>query len=440
MKIYVNRSSMKLLAVDKERAFYTGDSYSSTLTVYFDEEPTNASVTLSFLLSNGRTPRKNLVPDEVGVTAYTTEVYGQTTWYYYTWELSTKEGILTSPGPLQMTLAVTVNDVVEQVNFVNNVVRTTLFGTNENIIVFGENPEDVILDFATNITSLNASISANATKLAQIENKLCYLGSYTDTTTMYADAFTEVYTNGHPLVTALFNNNLVLFLKSDNTNHSYLYYVNCVDYKVYKLATDGTLTEIYQRVDTIHALTARYADGIVSSLRQTVNTNAQECNNKYSAALQYVDDAIANLVGEAPEELDTIVELAHQISSMLESDETLMQYMNDTKTTFIENTDTPNVSLTANNNTDYTLKGTNILLISLSIPSTITKGYAAAFHWTNGESSVPSINITNNTNYNVKYLLNNTPVQSLNLEILGAVVNMLIMLDGDIITIRVEEL
>ena len=158
MKVYVDKQNMKLLGVEKERPFYTGDIFSSTLTVYFNTNVSNSSVPLSFFLANGRTPRKNLIPDDARTITLSEEKFGQSTWYSYTWELSAKEGLLVTPGPIQMTLTVTTNDVVEQVMFTNNVVRTSRFGANENLVVFGDDPEEIILDFATNIANINASL------------------------------------------------------------------------------------------------------------------------------------------------------------------------------------------------------------------------------------------------------------------------------------------
>lgn len=236
MKVYVDRQSMKLLGIEKERPFYTGDSLSSTLTVYFNADVSESSVTLSFLLANGRTPRKNLIPDDNQTVTFNEEKFGQATWYAYIWNLTTKEGILTAPGVLQMTLALTTGQVVEQVQFTNNVIRTSRWGDGENIVKFGDDPEQVILDFATNIANINQRLSQDI--------KFSFMGEFSVLSTMYAAAFKNVYEDGLHLVTANFLGDLNIFMKSDDANEDYLFYVKCSDYKLYKLNRLGTKTEI----------------------------------------------------------------------------------------------------------------------------------------------------------------------------------------------------
>lgn len=232
MKVYVDKQNMKLLGVEKERPFYTGDIFSSTLTVYFNTDVSNSSVTLSFLLANGRTPRKNLIPDDARTITLSEEKFGQSTWYSYTWELSAKEGLLVTPGPIQMTLTVTTNDVVEQVMFTNNVVRTSRFGANENLVVFGDDPEEIILDFATNIANINASLY-----------KFRYIGEFNTKGSMYQAAFEEIYTNNNSMVSARFYDNVFIFLRSDAEGEQYLFMIDSSLYKYYKLKNDGTIIE-----------------------------------------------------------------------------------------------------------------------------------------------------------------------------------------------------
>lgn len=154
MKVYIDRAEMKLLKVEKESPFYTGDILSSNITVYFNAAVLDASVTLSFLLSNGRTPRNNLVSNENG-----TVTIDSATWYYYTWNLNTANGVLTSPGQIQMTLSIRSVNKLEQVNFTNTVVRTALFGNDENILILGDNPDEVVDDLAANITNLDIKVN-----------------------------------------------------------------------------------------------------------------------------------------------------------------------------------------------------------------------------------------------------------------------------------------
>lgn len=244
MKVYVDRAGMKLLGVEKERPFYTGDRLSSSLTVYFNTDVSTSSVTLSFLLSNGRTPRRNLIPDSNATVTLSEAVLGQTTWYSYTWNLSSKEGILVAPGLIQMTLAVTTNEVVEQVQFTNNVVRTSRFGDNENIVVFGDDSEEIILDFRSNIDNINSRLSVVNLKLDTLNTKFDYIGDYTNASAMYNAVFEAIYTNGGHVIVARLDGNVCMFMRSDNENEEYLCYLDCSTYSLYRLKSDGTLSVV----------------------------------------------------------------------------------------------------------------------------------------------------------------------------------------------------
>lgn len=250
MKVYIDKNEMKLLQVDKERPFYTGyesDHLPSIITVYFNTDVSESSVTLSFLLANGRTPRKNLVFDANG-----TEIVDGTTWYYYTWNLSTKEGILTSPGQLQMTLSVTTSGVVEQLLFTNNVVRTARFGNNENVVVYSGDPLETILDFAYDSEGITAALAAANVKLDNLEHKINYIGEdFTTKQDMYDAAFEAIYTNDNSIVTARFEDNVYIFVRADSDNEEYLMMVDASTYAPYKLKSDGTVYAVLPRLSIL---------------------------------------------------------------------------------------------------------------------------------------------------------------------------------------------
>lgn len=269
MKVYIDKNEMKLLKVDKERPFYTGyesDHLPSVITIYFNQNIANSSVTLSFLLANGRTPRKNLIADSSG-----TETIDGVAWYFYTWNLSTKEGILTVPGQIQMTLSVTTNGVVEQLLFTNNVVRTSRFGANENVVVYGDDPVEVILDCAYNIDVLNA-------KIEQLDHKINYIGENFETKQdMYDAAFEVVYANNNSLVTARFEDNIYIFLRSDAENEEYLLMVDASTYALYKLKNDGTIFAILPRLSILPNLGANVPnERLVMSIYDTQNESTNK--------------------------------------------------------------------------------------------------------------------------------------------------------------------
>ena len=235
MKVYIDRDNMKLLGVEKERPFFTGDVFSSKLNVYFNSDVSSSSVTMSFLLANGRTPRKNLISDSSRIVTFEEEKFGYNNWYEYSWDLSAKEGLLVAPGPIQMTLSLTTNNTVEQVNFTNNVVRTNKFGSNENIYILGENEEEIILDFATNIDTL--------------QHKFTFIGEFETKASMYEAAFNDIYLNNHSIITARYNDNVFIFIRSDSQNEEELMMIDASNYESYKLNINGTLTPTSSNFD-----------------------------------------------------------------------------------------------------------------------------------------------------------------------------------------------
>lgn len=298
MKVFIDKTDMKLLKVEKERPFYTGyesDHLPSIITVYFNQDVSSSTVTLSFLLANNRTPRKNLVADSNG-----TETIENVTWYYYTWNLSTKEGILTSPGQIQMTLSVTTSGVVEQLLFTNNVVRTARFGANENVVVYGEDPTETLIDFATDVDSILEGLQAANVKLDNLDHKINYIGEdYATKQAMYDAAFEAVYTNNNSIVTARFEDNAFIFVRADAENEEYLMMVDASTYAPYKLKSDGTVYAVLPRLSILPSV-----ESSVPNSRLVLSVCDTNDDSMHKISLPNLADRIIKTAGtELPSDL-----------------------------------------------------------------------------------------------------------------------------------------
>ena len=148
MKVYIDAQSWARVAEERESPFYMGENYVSKVRVYFNTEPNNWYPTIKFLKSNNR--RKGPISYDVsgyGIeTVYNLKGYESAVWYFFDFTLSAWEGIVDTPGPLEMTLIINHLDDSDEVhmqhliNFKNQVARTTILGEENNIIVIGDDP------------------------------------------------------------------------------------------------------------------------------------------------------------------------------------------------------------------------------------------------------------------------------------------------------------
>lgn len=147
MKIYVDTTKWARVAEERESPFYMGENNVSRIRVYFDTEPSNWYPTLKFVKSNSR--KKGPISYDVGgygvETIYNLDGYESAEWYFFDFTVSAWDGIVDVPGDLQITLIINhiENDVIASqhlINFKNNVVKTTIYGDDENIVVYGDDP------------------------------------------------------------------------------------------------------------------------------------------------------------------------------------------------------------------------------------------------------------------------------------------------------------
>lgn len=150
--------SLSIIKKEIQKPFYQGSNYTDYVRIMFDKQPNNWSPVITYLLPNGRTIGPKF---PVGINSGENReiVENGITYYYFDFFLSTKEGMLAIAGQLQMSIALNYVESDGSIirkgvasTFVNTIVKTTVLGE-ENIIVLGDNPEQLVLDF---INSLNA--------------------------------------------------------------------------------------------------------------------------------------------------------------------------------------------------------------------------------------------------------------------------------------------
>ena len=175
MNVYIDTEKWVIKHVERESPFFMGENFVSKIRIYFDSTP-SWFPTLSFLKSNGR--KKGPFGCDASGT-YEVVIDG-VTWYAFEFTISTCIGLLDCPGELLCTLSVNMvndnGDIIGQkpFNFTNTVVKTSILGDG-NVIVIGDDPENVLLDAAKNIHD-------NLGRLAAVEKRMSDLKQKSDNT------------------------------------------------------------------------------------------------------------------------------------------------------------------------------------------------------------------------------------------------------------------
>lgn len=162
MKVYVNVESLSIIKIEKEKPFYQGGNYKDYIRILFDSPPTNWSPVLTYFLPNGRTiGPKYPTGLENGETREVLELNDGKKYFYFDFYLSAKEGMLTIAGQLQMTLALNYvesdGSIIRKgiaATFTNTIVKTAV-NDEGNIIIVGDNPNQIITDFINNLSILS---------------------------------------------------------------------------------------------------------------------------------------------------------------------------------------------------------------------------------------------------------------------------------------------
>lgn len=186
MKIFINTTNWAIQKIENEYPVLVGDNYVDAIKVYYDANPSTAHIypTLTIQKPNGR---------KIGPFVYDPEVYGEdeeetttypityvdadsNTWYMYAFTLSSDNGQLTSTGKYQVTITTNKTNalgtaIVGQRNTnVQLEVLHAVTNNNQDILILGESPDEVIASFQQLITSLTSNVATLDSTKADRDN------------------------------------------------------------------------------------------------------------------------------------------------------------------------------------------------------------------------------------------------------------------------------
>lgn len=166
MKIFIDTIKWVILKEEKESPFFEGENFASKLRIYVNDNG-DSYPTLSLLKANGR----KRGPFNYDASGYGTEVVEGIEWNYYDFTLSTINGALDVPGQLLMTCIINTNGSQRAFNFTNNVVKTAI-DADSGIIVYGDDPTDIINDIGKNLDTYQKSVDEHNKAINNINSEL----------------------------------------------------------------------------------------------------------------------------------------------------------------------------------------------------------------------------------------------------------------------------
>ncbi len=166
MKIFIDTIKWVILKEEKESPFFEGENFASKLRIYVNDNG-DSYPTLSLLKANGR----KRGPFNYDASGYGTEVVDGIEWNYYEFTLSTINGALDVPGQLLMTCIINTNGSQRAFNFTNNVVKTAIDYDN-GIVVYGDDPTDIINDIGKNLDTYQKSVDEHNKAINNINSEL----------------------------------------------------------------------------------------------------------------------------------------------------------------------------------------------------------------------------------------------------------------------------
>lgn len=211
MKIYIKTDSWTIEKIETEKAFYQGNDFVDYIKLYFDERLINCSPTISLLLASGRRFGPFYSNGTTGASSYENGCYA------FLFVLN--QEVLSCSGQIQITISINeFNDNGTLIgartigNVVNNVVKTTFYPGNK-ILIIGDDPEEVILDFKSNLDNLDKKMST----LQNVVTDLARFGrmlpkTYTNIENAYDDVMQYFYTNADNSVVVAFTCNSKQYL------------------------------------------------------------------------------------------------------------------------------------------------------------------------------------------------------------------------------------
>lgn len=158
MKVYIDYHKLSIVDVNREKPFYQGSNFIDKIRVLINFKDTNMRPDLTLRLPTGRRIGPLMaIGLEEGESREICE--NGTNWYYYDFILSSETGALEHYGQLEASVCLNYYDdkglVKRQAiigTIVNEVVKTTYLGDNNNIVIIGDNADEVVTDIV-NLTS-----------------------------------------------------------------------------------------------------------------------------------------------------------------------------------------------------------------------------------------------------------------------------------------------
>lgn len=163
MNIYIDINKRVFTNIEKAKPFYQGNNSTDKICLYFNQEPSNWSPTIIYLLPNGR----RLGPlSPVGLLYFEDRKVNIDGVDYYCFEFMVNEklGILSAPGKVQATVLVNYynenGNTIQRAIIGNVVIPVIKTACNENkIIVAGDNLESIVMDFGERIETLDNRVT-----------------------------------------------------------------------------------------------------------------------------------------------------------------------------------------------------------------------------------------------------------------------------------------
>lgn len=296
MKIYIKTDSWTIEKIETEKAFYQGNDFVDYIKLYFDERLINCSPTISLLLASGRRFGPFYSNGTTGASSYENGCYA------FLFVLN--QEVLSCSGQIQITISINeFNDNGTLIgartigNVVNNVVKTTFYPGNK-ILIIGDDPEEVILDFKSNLDNLDKKMST----LQNVVTDLARFGrmlpkTYTNIENAYDDVMQYFYTNADNSVVVAFACNSKQFLAFSvssieasqfimlDTNTKNFYVVSKTDDSyttVNMLVTPNILTEVLVSNNSIIKKAYEdYTDAKVASCKTVAISESVAQSKKY---------------------------------------------------------------------------------------------------------------------------------------------------------------
>lgn len=178
MKIFINTTNWTIVKQEQEYPVLVGNNYVDELKVYYDADPATEHFypTLNLLKPNNR--KIGPIAFDAGSvespnpSSYTDE--DSNTWYCFKFTLSSANGQLDVNGKIQITITTnyydsTTNAITKQrnVNTLLNVFHAVTVDDCD-ILILGENEEDVITSLYTLVQTLNTSVASLQTELSAL--------------------------------------------------------------------------------------------------------------------------------------------------------------------------------------------------------------------------------------------------------------------------------